>query len=112
MLSLRLLRGIKTDKLCSILDRPPEFNMDIQVRIPCALAAVHNFIMDHDEEDIEDFADILESMTDSPTSLDELGELADGSADRRERRRATTFRDEVAQQMWDDYQVYIGANNV
>ncbi|KAF7372562.1 putative nuclease HARBI1 [Mycena venus] len=45
-----------------ILMRPPEYDMDIQARVPSALAAVHNFILKHDsiewdrilDDDVED----------------------------------------------------------
>src|ERR1700678_4792845 len=39
----------------AILIRPPEYNMEIQARIPPALGAVYNFIRDHDPNEILDF---------------------------------------------------------
>jgi hypothetical protein len=81
--------------------------MNVQVRIPPALAAIHNFIMDHDLEDIKDFAEFLEETRQEVPLPEAHRELAEGMPGRDERRRASEYQDEVAQQMWDDYQVYI-----
>jgi hypothetical protein len=37
-----------------ILNHPPQFGMSTQARIPPACAALHNFIMDHDPNDVRD----------------------------------------------------------
>ncbi|KAF7372250.1 putative nuclease HARBI1 [Mycena venus] len=37
-----------------ILTRAPEYDMDIQARIPPALAAIHKFILKHDDVEWED----------------------------------------------------------
>jgi hypothetical protein len=85
-----------------ILILPPEFAMDIQVQIPCALAATHNFIRIHDSSEISTFTDILADVP----SVDSYGSLSPGPARRAEKARATNDRDVIAQQMWDDYVVY------
>jgi hypothetical protein len=41
-----------------ILVYPPQFDMDLQARLPPALAALHNFIRKHDPNDIADFDDV------------------------------------------------------
>ncbi|KAF9043464.1 hypothetical protein BDP27DRAFT_1521719 [Rhodocollybia butyracea] len=38
-----------------ILTRPPHFSMSIQARIPPALAALHNFILEHDASDFKKY---------------------------------------------------------
>jgi len=38
-----------------ILVLPAEYNMHIQARIPVALAAVHNFIHEHDPSEINEY---------------------------------------------------------
>jgi hypothetical protein len=42
-------------KRWAILMWPPQFNMNIQVKIPPALAALHNFILDHNPHDIDEY---------------------------------------------------------
>ena len=37
-----------------ILNHPPQSDMSTQAQIPPAWAALHNFMMDHDPNDIED----------------------------------------------------------
>lgn len=81
-----------------ILTHPPEYEMSVQVRIPPALGAVHNFIRDHDGDDILDF---LEEYDENPGSY---GELAEGPARRAEVIRATSKRDNIAAMMWESYQ--------
>ncbi len=79
--------------------------MDVQARIPSALAAIHNFILDHDEDDIKDFEDATdENPGILPGREVEIGSLSEGPADWREKQRASRKRDEIAQAMWDDYQ--------
>lgn len=88
--------------LNSILDCPPEFDMATQAKIPPALAAIHNFIWMHDEEEIEDFADILNDAPD----IDDFGELGNGPPAQAEQERATETWDTIAESMWQDYVQY------
>lgn len=74
--------------------------MAIQARIPPALAAVHNFIRIHDEEEIQEFEGLEAGECD-------YGELAEGPPSRAEKTRAEVKRDQIAQAMWDSYQVLI-----
>ena len=82
--------------------------MHIQVKIPPGIAAAHNFIMDHDPHDIDNYLTGNEEHDLDPNpgqTLDnEFGSLADGAVTRAEKERATTVRDQIAQEMWDDYQ--------
>ena len=52
--------------------------MEIQARIPPALAAMHNFIRDHDENEIFDFEDPVD------TQPGDYGILGNGPAQRAE----------------------------
>jgi len=81
--------------------------MAVQAKVPPALAASHNFIMDHDPGDINEY------LEDNKNDLDpnpgqplenEFGMLATGAVTRTEKNRATAKRDSIAQAMWDDYQ--------
>jgi hypothetical protein len=96
--------------MLGILTRPPQFSMTVQAKVPPALAAAHNFIMDHDRGDIdeylEDNEDDLDPNPGQPIEND-LGTLADGAVTRAEKDRATVKRDSIAQAMWDDYQTVL-----
>lgn len=85
--------------------------MAIQVQIPAALAATHNFIMDHDPHDIEEYLagndeEDLDPNPGQPTA-NEFGTLADGVVTQVEKDRATSKQDEIAQAMWNDYQAIL-----
>jgi hypothetical protein len=79
----------------TIFSHPPEYNMKLQVRLPPALGAVHNFICIHDPEEIDNCADISDEGT-----HERYGTLALGPAGHAERRRAAEKRDEIAEKMW------------
>lgn len=82
--------------------------MEIQARIPPALAAVHNFIRKYDPDELTDFVDLLDDFPD----MEDFGELGTGPASRQERNRATADRDSIAEEMWADYQAYIAEHNM
>ncbi|KLO06041.1 hypothetical protein SCHPADRAFT_803105, partial [Schizopora paradoxa] len=88
-----------------ILTRPPHFSLATQARIPPALAAVHNFILEHDEEDLQNFEDVVDENPGMlPNRELEFGGLSEGPARAREKTEATHKRNEIAQAMWVDYQ--------
>ena len=78
-----------------ILLLAPEYSLEIQVRIPAALAAIHNFIRSHDPDDYEprtangdtihDHSHDKPNPTFTPEEVDER-------------------RDQIALAMWNDYQ--------
>jgi len=73
--------------------------MDLQARIPAALAAIHNFICVHDPDELASFtesADLERGFV--------SGELAAGQTRAAEKRRATMRQDEIAAAMWVQYQ--------
>lgn len=94
-------------KRWAILVRPPQFDMLIQAQVPPGLAATHNFIMDHDPNDIDNYlsgaAEDLDPNPGQPQE-NEFGVLTERAVTRAEKNRATRSRDEIAQAMWDDYQ--------
>jgi hypothetical protein len=79
----------------------PEYNLDIQARIPVALCAIHNFIRIHDTEEL---------VLDDPLDQDDnTAPDADGVAMALEVQEepgstAAIRRDRIAQDMWEDYQ--------
>lgn len=99
-------------KKWGILTCPPQFDMAVQVQVPPALAALHNFIMDHDPDDVNQFLNSDEGDLDpNPGAMREndFGLLADGAVTQAERNRATQLQDRIAQQMWESYQAELEA---
>jgi hypothetical protein len=95
--------------------------MDIQVQIPAALAALHNFIRQYDPQEDDMPADNLldfqrernlesvqEPMDCNPESI---GELGTGPPTPNERDRANERRDKIAADMWEQYQQYLASRN-
>lgn len=83
--------------------------MGVQARIPPGLAALHNFILKHDDSDIEHFTDAWDPAPGYSAAHDEdhfhiQGELSQGVVGREEKARAEQRRNEIAQAMWVDYQ--------
>jgi len=95
-------------KCWNILTHPPQFSMTIQAQIPPGLAATHNFIMDNDAHDIDNYLPgVLEDDLDPNPGVmeeNEFGTLASQSVSRTEKDRAGLHRDRIAQAMWNDYQ--------
>lgn len=87
-----------------ILVYPPEISINLQARLPPALAAIHNFIRDLDPTDLNDFHE-AEDIQPGWRS----GDLADGLPQRAERERANNRRDDIANAMWVQYQQHLAA---
>jgi hypothetical protein len=83
-----------------ILRHAPEYDMDIQARIPVVLCALHNFIQKYHPDTFD-----LESDGNPPEINQDvaLGELGEGPADAAEWRRADQWQERIANEMWDDY---------
>ena len=74
--------------------------MYIQARLPVALCAIHNLIRRYNPDVSFD-----EEFAEGEPGGDELpGVLSDGPADAAERRQADERRNNIAQEMWEDYQ--------
>ncbi len=97
--AIKCIFGVLKRCFC-ILVIPCEFNMAVQARIPPALCALHNFIRTHDSEEIGEFPPDLVD----PSQGEQNGSLGQGTASRAEVRRAQALRDQIAQDMWEDYQ--------
>jgi DDE superfamily endonuclease len=85
-----------------ILLLAPEYNLDIQARIPAALCAIHNFIVIHnpDEEQIHAGDENDENGDDNaPFDNHHDGAQAAGAGFD----GPSVRRDNIAQAMWDDY---------
>jgi len=78
--------------------------MEMQARIPPALCVLHNFIREHDPAAIVDegydFEDLRVVHEDGPA----VGELSQRVANDQDQQQAATRRDEIAEEMWQDYQ--------
>lgn len=93
-------------KRWDILNQAPQYSMEIQSQIPPGLAAVHNFILDHDDTDIDHYLDNEPDLLDGNLQED-FGELGDGAIPPQERERASQMRDEIATAMWNSYQQFL-----
>jgi DDE superfamily endonuclease len=86
-----------------ILRSASEYDLKTQVRLPRALAAIHNFIRQYD----------LDSGDDRDWNYDgddsSAGPVATplGDQDNEVDERAKIWRDEIAERMWLDYQQYL-----
>jgi hypothetical protein len=90
----------------------PEYSVETQAKIPCALAALHNFIRLHDPDDWADDGPGNGGPRNPTFTLREV----DGDERRQfpeeelgrfitpvEKQRATEFRDSIARDMWEKY---------
>lgn len=77
--------------------------MHVQAWIPASLCALHNFIWEFDPDDFYDLEFGGINLLGGDYDV-EQGILGDGPADVAERRWADTHRDEIARDMWVDYQ--------
>jgi hypothetical protein len=75
----------------------PEYNLEIQARIPAALCTIHNFIRTHEADDPVTEPDRLDDNV--PDDHDHNASAVAAV----ELDRPLPKRDEIAQQMWDDY---------
>lgn len=83
-----------------ILHIAPEYNMNIQAKIPTALCAIHNFICEHDPQ--EGVLPETRSVFDGDDS--DSGPQAPMAAMTEDANtEAGIGRDRIAQEMWEDY---------
>ena len=85
--------------------------MDVQVLIPPALAALHNFIREWDPEEIHEeitgYGDNDELDYQVHPHPESVGELAMGVVTPHEGEQANEKWDKIAADMWDQYQHYL-----
>jgi uncharacterized protein YheU (UPF0270 family) len=96
----------------TILTRALHYDMAAQAKIPSALIALHNFILDHDETDLDRWLgnpDALDNLMGLRRDGIDFGRLATSlNTSAVEKRHAESTRDGIAQAMWDGYQQYLG----
>jgi hypothetical protein len=96
----------------AILQHNPHLTPKVQAHLPAALAALHNIIRKYDPEEIHD---CIRELDVEEHDLDELdpepelrddseGELAIGPPKWAEKKSVEKRRDEIATQMWIQYQ--------
>jgi hypothetical protein len=90
-----------------ILRSNPNLDVDTQAKLAPALAAIHNVIREYDGADMQSLLD--EYDDDGPGVQDGepsegTGNLAQGPARTAERRQADNRRDQIANEMWQQYQ--------
>jgi DDE superfamily endonuclease len=82
----------------------PEYNMEVQARIPVALSALHNFIRLHDPEE-GSLSDIHNHHALNDTDGLRVRNLNDAMFEVEEvREEVDARRDRIAEAMWVDYQ--------
>jgi DDE superfamily endonuclease len=96
----------------SILTRPPHYDMKVQAKIPSALVALHNFILEHDESDLDRWIIDEQAQDNSPGSRRDaeidFGRLASSArVSAAEKRHAENMRDDIAKAMWVNYVQYL-----
>lgn len=89
-----------------LLVAAPEYSPETQAKLVLAICALHNFILSYDPDDGEMYdAPELERGTPIPQP-DELGRHISTA----ESRRAGVRRDQIAKDMWEQYQEYLDNN--
>ena len=91
-----------------VLIIPPEYDMEVQARLPAALCALHNFIRHHDPSNINDYSG-TDDIPGSHTTGGGIGDLAIQAINTAERDRAHLRRDQIAAEMWDSYVAFVQA---
>ena len=80
--------------------------MDLQVCLPAALAAIHNFICDLDPIDLNDFQEVEDAQLGW-----KAGDLAEGLTQNAERQRENSRHDCIAEEMWQQYQQHLATGH-
>jgi hypothetical protein len=83
---------------------PPEYDLDIQARLPPGLAALHNFIRERDPDDLAEYEGAEDPQPGVRQYPEGAGELARGLPRAPERNQAVRRRGQIAQAMWLQYQ--------
>ena len=81
--------------------------MDIQARIPPATAAMHNFILDHDPEELDKVSEAPDPNPGNLPAERDFGTLARGPPNAAEKACAKAKHNQIAQEMWDSYQAVL-----
>ena len=93
-----------------LLSAGASYSVSSQAKMVLAICALHNFIRVHDEVDEENIygVDIEEGGRFQYPDADQLRNyLGSGTVTREEQERASACRDDIANRMWVDYQLYL-----
>lgn len=88
-----------------LITAAPEYALKKQAKMVLAICVLHNFIRVHDPEDFDDNLPDEENTTTHASSDDHASFVSN-----EERRRANTLCDRIANNMWEQYQEYLQAN--
>lgn len=95
-------------KKWGILTCPPQFLMSIQARVPPAMCALHNFILAHNPDDVDNYLTGNENNDADPNPGqmrdNNFGMLANTAVSPEEKACAEAKRDRIAEEMWNNYQ--------
>lgn len=99
-----------------ILQLAPEYNLNIQARIPASLCTIHNFILSHDPQEGSQLPQMVDYSPDSSETDSDDGnhtQMAPNTDSNEYHANAKSsdgrtsphsLRDHIAQSMWTDYQ--------
>jgi hypothetical protein len=87
-----------------ILSQVAEYSMDTQVALVLALYSLYNFIRQHEGDKVKDI-ELEEEAEEDVEDLEAIDIRGSGNKYMNEK------REEIAQQMWKDYQEYINNKN-
>jgi hypothetical protein len=92
-----------------ILLLSPEYKMQIQARIPAALCALHNYITinDPNEGTLPQAAVVNDNPSHQGQPDEATSDDMDTDADASSSANSNALRDDIATQMWNDYQIYM-----
>lgn len=110
-----LSKFLVTKNCFNILEQPPWYPLSVQAYILPALCALHNFIQQHDPNDLildlEKDKDKEEEegveVKDEEIDLTQFGDLGLGIITCQMQERAAETWDIIASQMWKDYNAFL-----
>ena len=94
-----------------ILVIPPEYTLDVQVRVFPACAALHNVILKYDPKELQDMLP-PDGNDDIIKTGHSIGELATEFPQWVEKEWANSRRDAIARDMWEGYQDVLWAQGM
>lgn len=95
-----------------VLSHPLEYSTQTQVLLVLALTALHNFVRQHEGPNADDNlakeidTSAAEEEGESEPPIRSIFESSNNAS-----KIMDTFRDQIAQRMWEDYQQYRGSQN-
>jgi len=88
------------------MEASPEYSIEVQAKIPSALAALHNFIHIHDPDDWNE--ELLHPTSHATPNHNQVAPAdLGGYISHAERERSSVKCDEIAMAMWASYEVVV-----